>query len=105
MTLGTRRVLSPIDVGLRFLDPAGNAWGDLDAVWTRSSAGGAWVGRGPWRLGAPLPEAQPVPSVPPGWLAAGLPQGRGVLVGRLAESSWRGPEGAGVAWIRQVGFE
>ena len=77
------------------LAPEHNAAEPLDAVWTRS-AGGVWIARGPWQLGAPLGERAPLGSEdPPGWLASALPPGRSVLLGRTAEGEW----------LRCLGFE
>jgi hypothetical protein len=67
-------------------------------VWVRD-AGGAWSAHGAWRSPAPLPPAGDQPEAPPGWLAAGLPQGRVVLVGELVGDD--DDEG----WLRLVGFE
>ena len=84
-------------------------FGPLEQVWTRGVGAASpdlWVQRGPWALGVPLPEVQPG-LAPPGWLCWGLPQGRGILLARVA------PGGPGWAvegavpesvWVRLVGF-
>jgi len=69
----------------------------LAETWLRED--GEWTARGPWRPGQPLPPPVPGPP-PPGWLAAGLPQGIPVLVGRAAERSGPGEE----LWVRETGF-
>jgi len=74
------------------LVPAANDWEPLEQAWTRTPDG-TWTTRGPWPLGSPLPDARPGDG-PPGWLAAGLTPGRGVLLGRSARG----------AWLREVGF-
>jgi len=105
--------LGRLDPGGRHLSGAANTWGTLEQVFTRSTSG-TWTDRGAWTLGDPLP--QPVPThgvgpAPPGWLASGLPQGREVLVGRLASGTWAGGASAGgesnpqSVWVRLVGFE
>ena len=93
--------------------------GDLSAVWTRS-ASGPWIARGAWRRTEPLPRdpesTAGSDSAPPGWLIAGLPPGRPVLVARAAAGApWeyrptdgRGEGGAHPAWtswVRLVGYE
>ncbi len=60
--------------------------GAFDAVWTRDAAG-SWAHRGPWVGGNPLP-GQVEGDDPPGWLRAGLPPGRTVLVGRTPAGTW-----------------
>jgi hypothetical protein len=84
-------------------------FGPLEQVWTRGvgeATPDLWVQRGPWALGMPLPEVQPG-LAPPGWLSWGLPQGRGILLAKVA------PGGPGWAvegavpesvWLRLVGF-
>jgi hypothetical protein len=73
-----------------------NLLGDLDQVWTRSPDG-SWTSHGSWGLGLELPEGARGGSAGlPGWLAAGLPQGVPVLLGRQ-----EGPSGA--RWVRLVG--
>lgn len=67
-------------------------------AWTRSAAG-AWSAHGPWPPGSALPAPSEAGGPPPGWLAAGLPQGLGTLVGELDD-----PAGD-PAWLRLVGFE
>jgi hypothetical protein len=77
-----------------------NGLGRLDPLWTRS-ADGRWERRGPWAPGAALPAGAPEPGEgPPAWLAAALPQGRGVLVGVLEgrpEMGWTR------TWVRVLG--
>jgi hypothetical protein len=96
--------LAPLAPGTRSLAPELNTWGPLDAVWVRA-AQGTWTVHGPWALGAPLPTGAAGPG-PPGWLAAGLPQGRRALVARLARDTWCGPLPPGGAperaWLRYV---
>ena len=90
------------------ISPAANDWRDLAEVWTRN-AGGGWSVHGPWPAGRELsaPRTQGVagsaPGVapsqgPPGWLASGLPPGRGILVGRI-----RDPEAS--FWVRITGWQ
>jgi len=67
-------------------------------AWTRSAAG-VWSAHGPWSPGSALPAPSEAGGPPPGWLAAGLPQGLGILVGELDD-----PRGD-PAWLRLVGFE
>lgn len=71
---------------------------DLARAWLRAEDGG-WRAVGRWRSGEPMPEAGGR-GAPPGWLAAGLPQGVGILLGELAPSAATEP-----AWLRLVGFE
>lgn len=115
--------------GLRLLREEVNTWGDLDEVFLRG-ADGAWARRGRWGLGEALPaapaeaptqaraQARAQGTAPPGWLAAGLPQGVRVLVARLAPGTWggeawtppagaskpAGEPGAGGVWLRRVDF-
>jgi hypothetical protein len=68
----------------------------LEQVWVRSPDG-SWSCRGPWQPGAALPMAPAGEAAElPGWLAAGLPQGVAVLVGRADDLS-------GSRWVRLVG--
>ena len=118
-------------VGLRLLQPEVNTFGDLAEVYVRDAAG-AWTAHGPWARGAPLPAAGPAAgatsgsnpapaagNAPPGWLAAGLPQGVRVLVARLGAGAFLGPDTpvdllgelpvdfqgrAGVQWLRRTDF-
>jgi hypothetical protein len=86
--------------------PDANRVGPLAQSWVRD--GGAWTARGPWRLGERLPAPREGPP-PPGWLAAGLPQGVGVLLGRLesADPKERGRlrRDRGDGWVRLTGFQ
>lgn len=91
-----------LDPGTRRIDGRLNLWGPLAEAWTRDEAGD-WRARGEWGIGKGLPEA--AEGSPPGWLAAGLPQGRGVLVARLAEDAWRGEDPPPITWLRLVGFD
>ncbi|MDA1264913.1 MAG: hypothetical protein O2816_07540 [Planctomycetota bacterium] len=94
--------LAPLDVGARRVSAALNLWGAFEDVWSRE-VGGAWSGHGTWELGQALGEGGA--GAPPGWLAAGLPQGRAVLIGRLASEAWRGPEGPSdpeATWLRWI---
>lgn len=59
-----------------------NGWGPLAEVWTRFD--GEWAARGAWSPGSPLPAAASR-GAPPGWLAAGLPQGVDVLLARARD--------------------
>ncbi len=63
------------------LDPRANQLAPLAETWIR--ADGVWTDHGAWPAGAALGPAVPG-SDPPGWLVAGLPQGLGLVVGRLA---------------------
>jgi hypothetical protein len=102
---GAERVRAPGAAlfGLRRLDEpprlalsaARNDARALVAAWVRS-ADGRLEAVGPWPLGAELPPARAA-DPPPGWLRAGLPEGRGVLLARVA--------GAPERWLRAVGFE
>lgn len=89
------------------LEPDMLSFGALTRVWSRGlSADGndLWNHHGPWALGTVLPDPLPGPG-PPGWLSAGLPQGRGILLARVAGT---GPGGgdprAESVWVRMVGF-
>jgi hypothetical protein len=75
---------APLAPGARSISPAANRWADLAEVWTRDA--GEWSARGAWAIGSPLPAAIRGPP-PPGWLAAGLPQGTDILVARSREST------------------
>jgi hypothetical protein len=86
------------DLGTLAFEPVGrarNTGPDLVETWVRSSAG-RWTAHGAWSSGSPLPASREGLSPAPGWLSAGLPPGRGVLLGR------RG--GAQDTWIRVLGF-
>lgn len=88
------------------LSPEVNAWRPLAAVWVRSPEGG-WVEHGSWPLGEALPP--PVEASGkgehtasrPGWLSAGLPPGRGVLLARV-ERDGGAPR---PFWLRITGWE
>lgn len=84
-----------------------------EGLWLRGTDGS-------WRAAPELAAGQPAsggpeldaPRSPPGWLAAGLPQGRTVLLGRAAQAAVASPESApagraaaGELWLRWVGFE
>jgi hypothetical protein len=91
------------------LDVGANELLDLDLCFVRG-ADGAWTERGAWRRGEPLPEPQGS-AQPPGWLASLLPQGVGVLIGRvralaLESAAWGlpGPPPGDELWIRLTGF-
>ena len=108
---GTLTSLSNLDPQDLRCGPGRNDWGAMDRVWTRS-ADGTWLFHGAWGLGEPLPaspqDLPPAgdPPVLPGWLSAGLPMGRTVLVAHMAEESWAGPpraEGEDV-WLRWVAW-
>jgi hypothetical protein len=76
------------------LSPGQNGSAALAEAWTRT-ARGDWRAHGPWPSGAPLPVPATDPrSDPPGWLASGLPPGRGVLLARTEAG----------AWLRCLGF-
>lgn len=67
----------------------------LAEVWTRGREG-RWRTHGPWAFGTALrPSATESGLRPPGWLASGLPPGRGVLLARTEHG----------AWLRCLGFE
>ena len=70
----------------------------LASTWLRAASGGALVSHGPWRRGQPLPAPRPDDPPPPGWLAAGLPQGVGVLLGRVESQAGQD------VWVRMIGF-
>lgn len=97
-----------LDPGLRLLTGELNTWGPLEQAWSRGAEGAAWSGHGAWPVGSGLPPG--VPERPPGWLAAGLPPGQGVLAGRLGEGAYHGPDGGpppgprSRTWVRLVGF-
>lgn len=99
--------VAPLEVGLRLVRREINAWGPIEEAWSRAPDG-RWSHHGAWLLGQPLPPAASDAPAPPGWLAAGLPQGVGVLVARLAPDAWRGPElhgtAPGAAWLRLTRF-
>lgn len=84
------------DVGVT---PSGAGPGErsLARAWVRLP-GESWSFRGSWGRSETLPDAVPDGPSPPGWLAAGLPQGVGVLVAEC-ESGAPGP-----IWLRFVGF-
>jgi len=79
---------------------APNPLGDLGPGWLREPDG-AWSNLGAWDAGARLTDVELTPLStepgPPGWLSAGLPPGRRVLVARLAGAD---PP----AWVRVVGI-
>ncbi len=94
--------LAGMDPGTRYCTDQINAWGPMDGVWTRS-AEGIWAFHGPWGLGQALPHpvgegtdaesgaARGKGTVPPpGWLSAGLPHGKQILIARLGEGAFRG---------------
>ncbi len=60
---------------------------DFEGAWSRDADGG-WRDHGAWKRGVPLPEASPARILPPGWLLAGLPPGRGVFLGVTEDGSW-----------------
>ena len=64
---------------------APDPWPALAECWRRED--GVWSYRGAWPAGAPLPPVLVGPA-PPGWLAAGLPQGVGVTLGRIEAQRW-----------------
>jgi hypothetical protein len=108
---GTLTALSNLDPQARRCAPERNDWGTMDRVWTRTEDG-SWHFHGVWEWGEPLPGSPPeVPSaggppVLPGWLSAGLPMGKTVLVAHMAEGSWAGPPRAAGedAWLRWVAW-
>ena len=89
---GLRRLDAPPRLALA---AARNDARALAAAWVRSADGGLEA-VGPWPLGVALPPARPA-DPPPGWLRAGLPAGRAVVLARVA--------GAPERWLRAVGFE
>ncbi|MFN0243855.1 MAG: hypothetical protein ACKVWV_13280 [Planctomycetota bacterium] len=91
LTDGGRKASSPsarfyrlelLDAGARRIARDDNEWGPLSEVWTRFD--GDWVARGAWNPGTALP-AGAARDAPPGWLAAGLPQGVDVLLARARD--------------------
>jgi len=107
---GSWVALTPFDPGARLLRPEVNTWGALLDVKVRG-ADGVWRAHGDWPLGAGLGAARaaapdsPAATAPPGWLAAGLPQGQPALAARLAGGAFAGPgapAGAEV-WLRVLG--
>ena len=66
-------------------------------VWVREPGAG-WEARGVWSGDLPLPSPRSSGGDPPGWLAAGLPQGVTILVGEL-----EAPEGER-SWLRLAPF-
>jgi hypothetical protein len=76
-------------------DPGAHDWRRL---WLRDPAGD-WSAHGPWKRGEVLPPPLAGAPAPPGWLAAGLPQGIGILVGELESGADER------LWLRWVGFE
>ncbi len=76
-------------------DPGGHAF---RRVWVREPGEG-WTPRGAWAGAGPLPPPTGEVGDPPGWLAAGLPQGVAVLVGELEGA------GEGGSWLRMAPFE
>lgn len=76
----------------------------LRQVWLRDAAG-SWTAHGSWQPREPLPAAVAGPGSPPGWLAAGLPQGLPVLVGELEGAPEVGSASGAGGWLRLVGFE
>ena len=93
-TLVLARSLDPQPLG-----PDQNALGRLDPLWTRTPDG-LWERRGPWAIGAALPSVQGRNDAPPAWLAAALPQGRSIRIGRLVpDATASEPE----TWVRVVG--
>jgi hypothetical protein len=88
--------LTSFERGERAFSRAENRWADLEETWVREE--GNWSARGAWLLGRALPAALSA-APPPGWLAAGLPQGTGILLGRL-----RARPGEGPVYVRWSGF-
>lgn len=82
--------------GERSLTRAANRMERLAEVWVRDES--AWKWTGGWDLGRPLPSLQEGPA-PPGWLAAGLPQGTDILLGRIDA-----PDESGPVFLRLSGF-
>ena len=78
----------------------------LAAAWVRSQ-GGRWTAHGAWPPNTPLGPRTEGEAPAPGWLSAGLPPGRGVLLGRV-ESSAAGAEGESdeglASFVRVLGF-
>lgn len=93
--------LAALEPGERAFEARGNTWGALVESWVRSPSG-EWSAHGRWARGTPLPAPAAAGTAPPGWLASGLPQGTGVLIGRLAPGSFG--EGDGPTWVRSSGF-
>ena len=95
----------PLQGPVRDLGRRRNQLGDFTASFLRGPQG-TWTRHGAWPAGSALPEAfgpataseggrpngrevrAEGPAQPPGWLAAGLPPGDWVLLGRLADGRW-----------------
>ncbi len=98
--LGAARRLAPPELG-----PDRNGLGRLDPFWVRDPTG-AWERRAAWEPGRALPIAAQgagngaATDAPPAWLAAALPQGREVWVGRLDRAPG---DGAARVWVRALG--
>lgn len=87
----------------RSLTRAENRWDTFKRVWLRESDG-TWTYHGYWELGAPLPPARhEQPSLPPGWIQPGLPQGTSVLIAELVDPEYRAERFEG-AWVRLFGI-
>ncbi len=106
-------VAQDFDPGHRRFERDLNSWCELAEVWVREP-GGAWTGHGEWKIGEPLPaDIGQRGRMAPGWLASGLPQGTGILLGRLApgcfqgtgpDTTWVQSRGEQTTWIRLTGF-
>ncbi len=88
------------------IDAGRNDLADLCSAWLRPEAGESFGARGAWSRGAPLPPPRDALDPPPGWLVAGLPPGRAVLVASLGGGGPRvtGGPALGPGWLRLVGF-
>ena len=99
-----------IPAGERSFDRERNRWGRLEECWVRG-VDGVWSAHGRWDLGDPLPpglEEGEGAAAPPGWLNPALPQGTGILIGRLAPGAFGSRPEPGLphrpAWVRLLGF-
>ena len=75
--------------GPRALETDLNSLAPATQVWVRA-ASGLWEARGPWALGAALPQDRTAGADPPAWLIAGLPQGASVWLARLETGAFSG---------------
>ncbi|MFT5284695.1 MAG: hypothetical protein ACI8TQ_000852 [Planctomycetota bacterium] len=79
-------------------DPGMRLGFPLSSTWIRFASGDKLVSYGAWEFGTPLPTPPEDQLGPPSWLAAGLPQGVSVLLGRSEN------ELNEEFWVRLIGF-